>query len=143
QLISANFASTNPSIANQSIQIIYDADGNREFMTINGNLIDYGTNELNQYTSVDGVAYAYDADGNLTFDGSRQYSFDQFNRLSTIDDGTNIESFGYNMLEKLSGSSFNLTDTFYLAAPDLEGVPFAEYNGSGALLAHNVIGAGL
>ncbi|MEL6216807.1 MAG: RHS repeat-associated core domain-containing protein, partial [Pseudomonadota bacterium] len=41
----------------------------------------YATNGLNQYTSVAGAAYTYDANGNLTGDGQYTYLYDIENRL--------------------------------------------------------------
>ena len=41
----------------------------------------YATNGLNQYTSVSGQAYCYDANGNLTVDGQYVYFYDVENRL--------------------------------------------------------------
>lgn len=41
----------------------------------------FAANGLNQYTSVDGVAHCYDANGNLTRDGTYAYKYDVENRL--------------------------------------------------------------
>ncbi len=59
----------------------YDLTGNREQSTENGNLITYIPNNLNQYSSVNGQSYSYDAKGNLTNDGNCTYSYDYENRL--------------------------------------------------------------
>ena len=42
---------------------------------INGVTTAYTVNNMNQYTSVGGVAYTYDADGNLTSDGTNTYTY--------------------------------------------------------------------
>ena len=47
----------------------YDVLGNRTDMNESGSTISYDVNCLNQYTSVDSVAYSYDDNGNLTDDG--------------------------------------------------------------------------
>ncbi len=59
----------------------YDATGNRLQATENGNLTTYTPNTLNQYSSVNGQSYSYDAKGNLTSDGNCTYSYDYENRL--------------------------------------------------------------
>src|SRR6185295_8162580 len=41
----------------------------------------YVANGLNQYSAAGGATFAYDANGNLTSDGSRAYSYDVENRL--------------------------------------------------------------
>ena len=41
----------------------------------------YTANGLNQYTSVNGAGYCYDANGNLTLDGTYVYLYDVENRL--------------------------------------------------------------
>jgi RHS repeat-associated protein len=47
---------------------------------------------------VDGVAYAWDANGNLLSDGSRTFTYDHANRLSSITQGSDVYSFSYNGL---------------------------------------------
>ncbi len=41
----------------------------------------YVSNGLNQYTAVQGVAHSYDANGNLTGDGTNSWVYDVENRL--------------------------------------------------------------
>jgi hypothetical protein len=41
----------------------------------------YARNGLNQYTSAGGAAFTYDANGNLTSDGTTGYGYDIENRL--------------------------------------------------------------
>src|SRR5262249_27080354 len=57
QLIHAVFASTNPSVPSQDLAYTYDAMGNRVTTVINGVTTVYVTNNMNEYTSVGGVAY--------------------------------------------------------------------------------------
>ena len=69
QLIGAVFTpnSTDPDgLTSQNIQYAYDSVGNRISQTVNGVTTAYSTNDLNEYTNVDGVTYSYDKDGNLT-----------------------------------------------------------------------------
>jgi RHS repeat-associated protein len=46
-----------------------------------GHVGEYTANGLNQYESVNGVTFSYDANGNLTSDGSKTYTYDVENRL--------------------------------------------------------------
>src|SRR5690606_39739030 len=56
----------------------------------NGN---YVVNGLNQYTQRNGVNFEYDDSGNLTFDGTTRFLYDQENRLvkATNSNGTRSE----------------------------------------------------
>src|SRR5204863_54836 len=45
--------------------------------------IGYTANSLNQYTAVTGLAPAYDANGNLTGDGTYGYGYDADNRMTS------------------------------------------------------------
>jgi YD repeat-containing protein len=63
----------------------YDAAGNRTTVIDAGGTSSYVTNALNQYTSVGGAAYAYDGNGNMTYDGDgMMYAYDPENRLTTV-----------------------------------------------------------
>ena len=60
----------------------YDTIGNRLWSAANSETNSYTANSLNQYTAV--AAWAnpvYDADGNMTSDGTFSYSYDAENRL--------------------------------------------------------------
>ncbi|MCF2145907.1 hypothetical protein IQ276_005420 [Desmonostoc muscorum LEGE 12446] len=77
QLTQAQFDSTNPNIADQNLQYVYDSARNRVQTIINGEIIDYTANNLNQYSNVGDAEYTYDADGNLiqVVDGSDIYNY--------------------------------------------------------------------
>jgi YD repeat-containing protein len=47
-------------------------------------------------TSVGGAAYTWSANGNLTSDGVRSYTYDHANRLSQVTQGSLTTQFGYN-----------------------------------------------
>ena len=138
QLTAAAFASTSPSIPDQSIRIAYDAAGNRTFATVNGVLHDYASNALNQYTRVDGIDRAYDADGNLLSDGVRQYAYDDLNRLVQITAGADVQQFEYNAFGGRSASIVNGVRTGMLVTPGSAGEVLAEFDAGGNLLARNV-----
>ncbi len=47
----------------------------------------YTPNGLNQYTSVGGVTFTHDLRGNTTYDGTKTYAYDSFNRLISSGNG--------------------------------------------------------
>lgn len=51
----------------------------------------YSINNLNQYTSVDGIELSYDPNGNLTKDGNITYVYDSENRLTSVSGGINAK----------------------------------------------------
>jgi len=64
----------------------YDAIGNRQAAIANDQSVQYEANALNQYPSILPAAGTptYDADGNMTSDGTFIYSWDAENRLAEI-----------------------------------------------------------
>lgn len=94
QLRSANYGTGSP-LAKAASPVsretfAYDALGNRtSTSTVGGvpspRVTSYTANALNQYTQVGGVAFAYDANGNLTNDGKQTYRYDAQNRLLAVE----------------------------------------------------------
>jgi RHS repeat-associated protein len=89
----------------------YDSVGNRltEESKIEGLLsaVDYAYDEANRLTSVDNVAYTWDANGNLLNDGANTYTYDSANRLISVN-GT--ESYTYNGLgDRLTQNNVHYT----------------------------------
>jgi RHS repeat-associated protein len=97
----------------------------------------YDRNGLNQYTSVAGVAYAYDANGNLTSDGSTSYTYDVENRLISATGAKNA-TLVYDPLGRLFQVASGSTATQFLYDGD---ELVAEYSALGALLRRYVHGA--
>ena len=63
----------------------YDSIGNRLWSAANAVTNSYAANSLNQYTSVStGANPVYDADGNMTGDGTFAYAYDAENRLVSV-----------------------------------------------------------
>jgi RHS repeat-associated protein len=66
----------------------YDSVGNRtkKIVTKDGNstTTSYSYNKANQLTEVNGQAYQYDVNGNLTNDGERTYIYDAFDQLIEV-----------------------------------------------------------
>jgi RHS repeat-associated protein len=73
----------------------------------------YARNGLNQYTSVDGTAFAYDPRGNLTSDGSRTLTYDLENRLIAVS-GATPATLSYDPLGRLRSYTAISTTTEFL-----------------------------
>ena len=81
----------------------YDRNSNRLTKTVDGDVISYAYNELNQLVSETGIAYEYDLNGNLIkkteADQTTTYTYNAQNRLIrvTIQSGqsVNIEEYRY------------------------------------------------
>ncbi|MCG8599810.1 MAG: hypothetical protein MI807_06690, partial [Verrucomicrobiales bacterium] len=117
QLVSAVFDSTNPGIDDQGLRYFYDALGNRTSTEINGVVTEYVSNELNQYVSVGGVDYEYDADGNLVFDGQNVFEFDRQNRLVGFTNNTEELEFEFDPLGFLTARVLDGDRTVLLNDP--------------------------
>lgn len=114
----------------------YDALGNRVSID-DGDVLQYTANELNQYTSVGGVAYAYDLNGNLMDDGKSLYGYDSQNRLASVTRPNDTVTYEYDATGKRSASVVNGQRTTYL----YDGLHvIAEYSDAGALLRRYVYG---
>lgn len=117
QLVGAIFASTNGAIPNQNLAYHYDALGNRTSTVINGVTAAYVANALNQYTSVDGVAQQYDADGNLVSDGEHLYEYDAQNRLIRVTGTEGVTEYEYDAMGSRTATVLNGQRTEYLLDP--------------------------
>jgi len=62
----------------------YDPVGNRTSVVDDAGTVSYTTNDLNQYTGIADVNCTYDDDGNMTFDGTYEYTYDAENRLIQV-----------------------------------------------------------
>ena len=63
----------------------YDTIGNRFWAAANAATNSYTANRLNQYTAIPvGANPVYDADGNMTCDGTFDYAYDAENRLVSV-----------------------------------------------------------
>jgi RHS repeat-associated protein len=70
--------------------------GNRQIMDSPQGEISYSYDAANRLTSVDGVTYTWDDNGNLTSDGVRSYTYDHANRLTQVTQGSQTTQFAYN-----------------------------------------------
>ena len=68
----------------RNVTYTLDPLGNRESVNDNGTVTNYTVNHLNQYTAVGHTGYSYDANGSLTSDGVRTFTYDVDNRLTQV-----------------------------------------------------------
>jgi YD repeat-containing protein len=91
----------------------------------------YTANALNQYVTAGSATFSYDANGNLTGDGTNTYGYDAENRLigASTSGGTTLTYDPLGRLFQTSSATYGTTQYLY----DGQHV-IAEYNGSGTLL---------
>lgn len=97
----------------------------------------YAVNGLNQYTSAGPAVFGYDANGNLTSDGTTSYVYDAENRLVGASTGAALVYDPLGRLFETSGGSAGVTRFLY----DGDAL-VAEYNGTGTLLRRYLHGTG-
>ena len=96
----------------------------------------YSVNGLNQYTAAGSAGFGYDANGNLTTDGSTAFTYDIENRLVAAS-GANTAELRYDPLGRLYETTGASGTTRFLYDGD---ELVAEFDGSGALLRRYVHG---
>ena len=148
QLLHAVFVSTNPAaVANQDLQYTYDAAGNRTSTIINGVTTAYTTNNLNQYTAIGTGSLQYDRNGNLVqkTDGgaTTTYTYDVRDRLIAASTPGDNWSYQYDALGHLAAETHNGQTIQNLVDAAGLGDVVAQFDGTGALLAHFTYGNGL
>jgi RHS repeat-associated protein len=97
----------------------------------------YAVNGLNQYTAAGPATFAYDANGNLSSDGSTSFIYDAENRLVSATGAKNA-SLTYDPLGRLFQVTSGATTTRFLYDGD---ELVAEYDGAGTLIDRYVHGA--
>jgi YD repeat-containing protein len=73
----------------------YDAVGNRLTETTPQGTTNYVYDAANRLTSVGGVSYTWDNNGNLLSDGTSTYTYDHANRLKSVVQGANTYTYFY------------------------------------------------
>jgi RHS repeat-associated protein len=91
----------------------------------------YVVDGLNRYVSIAGVSYSHDANGNLTSDGTRSFTYDAENHLTSVTGGGSGLTLIYDPLGRLRQTTSGATVTQFLYDGDRLA---AEYSGAGALL---------
>jgi len=137
QLIDVNYPD------NETVTYRYDKLGNRTSV-VNGGTTSYLRNRLNQYTSVSGVNYSYDDNGNLADDGTYKYYYDCENRLTDVNDQSDdrVASYKYDYLGRRVKKTIHETQTTIHYCYDGTQV-IAEYNSNGTLLRAFIYGDGI
>lgn len=148
QLTGADFVSTNPDLSDRSLTYEYDAAGNRINTIENGESTGYTTNNLNQYTDVNGFEYQYDDDGNLvsktTDEGTFLYGYNSENQLiSVTSPDDTLTTYEYDPFGNRIASIVDGERTEYLIDPFGFGDVVGEYDGDGNLIASYTHGIGL
>ncbi len=92
----------------------------------------YAVNGLNQYTSAGPAVFGYDANGNLTSDGTNSYGYDVENRLIQASGGSNA-TMRYDPMGRLYETSAGTVATTTRFLHDGDEL-VAEFNGTGTLL---------
>ncbi len=84
----------------QTVSYAYDAVGNRltQASMVSGlsSVVDYVYDDANRLTSVNGVTYTWDNNGNLLNDGVNAYTYNTANQLKTLTSPSVNASYGYN-----------------------------------------------
>ncbi|WLG47333.1 RHS repeat-associated core domain-containing protein [Pseudomonas sp. FP1740] len=118
QLINFNYAKGGTSLGNLSYG--YDTAGRRVQLggssartTLPGAVSTTSYNTANQLTAWSGASLLYDANGNLTSDGSNTYTWDSRQRLSTLT-GTVSGSFSYDAANRRSQKTIAGQTTGYV-----------------------------
>ena len=98
---------------------------------------------MNQYVTVGGVTYQYDADGNLIQQGATSYTYNDENRVITVSDGTNLWKYTYDALGNRIAATENGVTSRFVIDPIGLGNVVGQYNSAGNLIAHYDHGFGL
>jgi RHS repeat-associated protein len=91
----------------------YDAVGNRLTETTLAGTTNYVYDIANRLSSVNGVNYTWDDNGNLLNDGVNTYGYDNANRLTSVVQGSNTYTYAYNGLGDRLRQTVNSVPTNY------------------------------
>ena len=97
----------------------------------------YVSNNLNQYTSVGGVSYTYDGNGNLASDGTNTYAYDAENRLISATTPEHSATYTYDPFGRRTAKTVDGATTAYLYDGDQV---IVEYDGAGQMQRRYVYG---
>jgi RHS repeat-associated protein len=102
----------------------YDAVGNRLSYSGPDGTHAYTCDAADRLTSVDGVAYTYDNNGNLLSDGARTFTYDSANRLTQVVSGTLTTQYGYSgdgvrLMQTVNGVTTRYVNDVVAALPQV------------------------
>jgi RHS repeat-associated protein len=148
RLLRAVFLSTNlAAVPNQDLQYVYDAAGNRTSTIINGVTTAYTANNLNQYTAIGTDSLQYDRNGNLITStqggATTTYIYDVRDRLTAVSAPGDNWSYQYDALGHIASETHNGQTIQNLVDDAGLGDVVAQFDGTGALIAHFTYGNGL
>ena len=110
----------------KQVQYALDALGNRTTVTTNGVTTNYTSDNMNAYTALTGGQNAtlqYDANGNMTNDGTHTYQYNYNNRLISVDNGATA-TYKYDALnrriQKTVVSTGSTTNYYYCGDQAIE-----------------------
>jgi len=146
QIVGVKYGVNNPQAgydaatnAVRTVTYVYDAAGNRNSVTDNGNSSTYTVNNLNQYTAVSGTNYTYSTRGDLIGDGTWTYQYNyeghlinasragmsvaykydtQGRRIEKDINGISVAKYvynGQNLIEELDGTGNTVSATYVYA----------------------------
>lgn len=96
------------AIPSTQTQYNYDRHGSRTTTVTDSVTATYTSNNMNEYTSINGFSQTHDNNGNLTNDGVNTYAYDTENRLISVNGGATA-TYKYDSLgrreQKISGST--------------------------------------
>jgi RHS repeat-associated protein len=121
----------------------YDAVGNRLAMGAGGEVSTYTYDPANRLTSVDGVGYTWDENGNLLDDGVRTYDYDDANRLIAVVSGTLTTTYTYNGDgHRMTKTQDGVTTSYFVAVLGLSQVLMETTTGESIvyLYGHDLLG---
>ncbi|MFN0157205.1 MAG: RHS repeat-associated core domain-containing protein [Bacteroidota bacterium] len=98
-------------------QFTFDPVGNRTNVTKDGLPTTYTANTINAYTSISGtvpLSPTYDANGNMTSDGMRAFTYDHMDRLTGVFDVATTAAYTYDAFGRRIQKDVNGTITKYL-----------------------------
>ncbi len=120
---------------NQSHIYGYDANGNRNELTINGQ---HWTNAVadssNRMANIKGIAHTYDAVGNIANDGNYNYYYDDRNRLVSV--GNGYATYDYNGLGQRVIKQAAAASTLFVY--DEQGRLIGEYDAQGNVIQETI-----
>jgi YD repeat-containing protein len=101
----------------------------------------YAVNGLNQYVSAGPASFTYDANGNLTSDGTNSYTYDVENRLVTMTSAAGTATLRYEPLGRLfeSTSTSGVVTRYHYDGDEL----VAEFDVAGNMLRRYAHGSGV
>ena len=99
-----------------TISYAYDAAGNRTSKTVGSTVTNYTYDDANELTAVNGQAYTYEANGNLTSNGSKTFVYNEVNQLIQVktSGGTVLASYTYDdQGRRISATNYGSTNYYH------------------------------